>query len=480
MFSIPETFDAPPEAEKMREKHDPDRELFDGIYQTMTFPINPNNPLFAELEAIDRLLDETPEILALVAADLNQGAGDGPGRPCEISAEQALRSALLMQLRSLAYRQLAAEIDAHPLYRKFTRFYGKKIPHFGSLNEVIKKISGPTMQRVNEAIVRLGIKKKVENGRALRHDATVTETHIAWPIDARLLVDSVRVLSRQLERLRQAVPQICFAYHDHTRRAKKRAYQIVLGKGKNIEARRRNLYRDLLEVQQVVVGYARAAVAAEPAAACDIEALAALSELQRLLPLAERVYDQAYRRVVLGEAVPAEEKLVSVFETHTDIICRGKAGAKVEFGHKIDFATGRSGMVTYYEVLEGNPGDNEVLPRALDEHIRIFGRAPEKLATDRRYFSADNEAQALAKGVKQVALPKPGRLSAAREQLQRQPWFRRLLRWRAGIEGNLSTLLRSFGLRRCLWKGWESFKAYVGLSVLAYNLRLLAGHLSRV
>ena len=100
------------------------------------------------------------------------------------------------------------------------------------------------------------------------------------------------------------------------------------------------------------------------------------------------------------------------------------------------------------------------------------------MTAERRYFSRDNERIAKEKGVKQVALPKPGRLSEVRKSLQKASWFKKLLRWRAGVEGNLSTLLRSFGLKRCLWKGWRSFKAYVGLGVLTYNLRLLAGHLA--
>jgi IS5 family transposase len=184
-------------------------------------------------------------------------------------------------------------------------------------------------------------------------------------------------------------------------------------------------------------------------------------ELKNILPLAEQVYDQARRRVILDEKVPAEDKLVSIFETHTDIICRGKKGSKAEFGQ-----------------YKGNPCDGDILKSALEHHERLFGRAPERLAADRRYHSQDNENLAAAAGVKHVALPKPGRLSEVRKNLQKAPWFRRLMRWRAGIEGNLSTLLRGFRLKRCLWKGWRSFKAYVGLGVLTYNLRLLAGHLA--
>ena len=160
------------------------------------------------------------------------------------------------------------------------------------------------------------------------------------------------------------------------------------------------------------------------------------------------------------------------------MICRGKKGCKAEFGHKFDIATGRSGLITRYEVFDGNPCDGAVLARALENHRRVFGKAPRRLTADRRYHGKDNEKVAAAAGVEQIALPKPGRLSELRRRLQQAPWFRSLLRWRAGIEGNLSTLLRGFGLKRCLWKGARSFKAYVGWGALTYNLRLLAGHLA--
>lgn len=466
----------------MREKERTSRDLFDEQYRMIKFSMKADNPLALELDAMDRLLDEIPEVLDLVHADLTKGAGQGDGRPSEVTAEQALRSAVLMQLRSLPYRQLADEIDVNPLYRKFTRFYGQDIPHFTTLNKMIKRISPDTMENLNEAVVRLGGKKKVEDGSSVRYDTTVTETDITWPVDARLLNDSVRVLNRNMERLRDLMPALNFEYHNHTRRCKKRAYQIVMSKGKNVEQRRDLNYRDLLKMQEKVRGYAEAAVKEidnDPAARGNLEVMGIGLELTRAGLLAEQVYAQAYRRVINGEKVPADEKLVSFFETHTDIICRGKKGSKVEFGHKIEFGTGRSGLVVFYNVLEGNPGDNEGLISALDRHIELFGSAPKKVVTDRRYYSEENERMAKGRGVEQVALPKPGYLNRLRKKLQKSLWFKTLLRWRAGIEGTLSTLLRSFGLKRCLWKGFESFKAYVGLSVLTYNLRLIAGHIAQ-
>ncbi len=406
-----------------------------------------------------------------------------PGRHAAVTAEQALRSAILKQLRGFDYCNLAAEIEIAPIYRKFTRFYGAKIPSFTTLERAIKKISAETMEKGNEEMVNLGVKKKVENGKAVRHDTTVVGTDISYPIDAKLLNDSVRVMTRLVQTLREGAVEIPWEFRNRTRSAKKRAYRITLAKGKNAKEVRAKNYKVLLKVQRETRAQAEAIVEALRArveVAMRLEVLGPLGELEAILPLAAQVYEQAERRVIRGEKVPVDEKLVSIFETHTDIICRGKSNCKAEFGHKVDFATGRSGLVLRYEVFEGNPADGEVLERALEDHIRLFGKAPEKLTADRRYFSRDNERIAKEKGVKQVALPKPGRLSEVRKSLQKASWFKKLLRWRAGVEGNLSTLLRSFGQKRCLWKGWESFKAYVGLGVMAYNLRLLAGHLAKV
>lgn len=459
-------------------KNQSERELFDQQYAMIEFSMNPKNPLFAELKAIDQLLDEMPEILDLVRDDIGR-CENKKGRPAVISSEQILRSAILMQLRRLPYRDLQEEIDMNPTYRKFTRFYRRKIPHYAQLNNLIKKISDKTMQQINDQIVKLARKKKVENGKSSRLDTTVSETNIMYPVDARLLLDCCRVLNRTLEKLRESAPELKFAFRNHSRVAKKTAYQIVLLKGKNAAKNRIVYYQKLLRAQKKTRGYAANALAmieAHPEVANRLEIMTLRAELQTCLGLAEKVYDQCDRRVNKAENVPASEKLVSIFEPHTDIICRGKKGAKTEFGHKINFATGRSGLITHYAVLEGNPCDGETLEPALDHHIELFGCAPAKIATDRRYYSEKNEKMATSKGVKQVALPKPGRLSIVRKELQKQKWFKELLRWRGGIEGCLSTLLRRFGLKRCIWKGWKSFKSYVGFSVVTYNLRLLAGY----
>ena len=300
-------------ARKMRKQIQDDHDLFDEQYRNFAWAIDPKNPLVNELAMIDKLLDEIVEILDFVQRDLTGQPQKAPGgRPTVASCEQILRSAILMQLRGLHYRQLAEEIDASMLYRKFTRFYGKKVPHFTRLNELIKAISPETMEKANEAIVRLGIKKKVENGKSIRHDTTVSETNISYPVDARLLSDSVRVMDRLLKSLREAAPQISFRYHNHTRAVKKRAYRIVMAKGKNVETRRKAWYKTLLDYQEKVRGYVAGALEAidrERSIGLPIlvEVMGIVNELKEILSLTEIIHNQAYRRVMLGEKVSAHD-----------------------------------------------------------------------------------------------------------------------------------------------------------------------------
>ena len=158
----------------------------------------------------------------------------------------------------------------------------------------------------------------------------------------------------------------------------------------------------------------------------------------------------------------------------SDIIRRGKSSSPTEFGHKVNFVTGKSGLITQYQVLRGNPGDNELFADILKKHKKQYGTVPDEVSADRRYFSADNESYAYKAGVKRVSICKPGYQSEKRRQLEKQRWFKKLQKFRAGIEGIISALMRGLGLKRCLWKGWKAFNRYVGVAVVTFNLRKIA------
>ena len=197
-------------------------------------------------------------------------------------------------------------------------------------------------------------------------------------------------------------------------------------------------------------------------------------EIERLEGLVGRVVNQTERRVLKGESVPAGEKLASLFEEHTAIIARGKAGKRVEFGRKVWLEEVEGGIVTGYRVLEGNPSDEKQLLESLKNHQRLFGRPPWLVAADRGVYSPENEEAARRMGVKRVALPKKGAKNEERRHHERQGWFRRAGRFRAGIEGRISVMKRRGFLGGCREKGEEGFGRWVGWGVLTSNLHAIA------
>jgi transposase, IS5 family len=197
-------------------------------------------------------------------------------------------------------------------------------------------------------------------------------------------------------------------------------------------------------------------------------------ELERFEGLVERVVDQTKRRVLKGESVKAAEKLVSLFEPHTSIIRRGKAGKETEYGHKVWLEETEGGIISGYRVLEGNLADQDQLLPALEHHGQRFGKPPRLLAADRAVYSPDNERECQEQGIKRVCLPKPGKKSEQRQEHERQGWFRRGMRYRAGVEGRISVMKRRGYLGKCRDKGELGFGRWVGWGVLSANLSTIA------
>jgi transposase, IS5 family len=198
-----------------------------------------------------------------------------------------------------------------------------------------------------------------------------------------------------------------------------------------------------------------------------------IGQLRHFLPLVEKVITQTKQRVLGGDN-HVEDKVLSLFEPHTEVIRKGKAHKPNEFGRLVRIDEVENGMVSGYQVLCGNPADTTAWTPALEQHQACFGRAPEMATGDRGFFSAKNEREAQALGVKKVALPARGRLSAKRAEQQKQRWFRRGLRWRAGIEATISTLKHPFSMWRATYKGGHGFERYVGWCVITKNLFSIA------
>jgi IS5 family transposase len=269
-------------------------------------------------------------------------------------------------------------------------------------------------------------------------------------------------------------------FRNRLRSARNRAREIsraTRSKAKKTRERCQRIYQKLVQVTQANVEQARQVITLLR----QVPSLAAqgmAAELTHFVPLVEQVIQQTVRRVVEGEKVPAQEKLVSIFEPHTDIIRRGKKGRPVEFGHKIWLDEVDGGIVSNYRVLEGNPPDQAQWIPSLEQHEALFDRPPNQASGDRGLYSLDNETQAQQMGVQRVILPKPGYRSAQRKEHERQRWFRRGRRYHHGVEGRISVLKRRHGLDRCLYHGEKGFERWVGWGIIAHNLLTIASTLA--
>ena len=301
-------------------------------------------------------------------------------------------------------------------------------------------------------------------------DSTVTASDIHAPTDSSLLRDAMRVMVRLLNRAEELPGAPTLQWVNHERRAGKRARAIDYTRGKD---KKKTLYRDLLKVTRATLTYlAQAEPRLSTAGTVGVVALSGwYAEVAHYRPLIEQVIEHTERRVIHGESVPAKEKLFSVFETHTDII--KKRNRDIQYGHKLNLTSGKSGLILDVVVETGNPADSERFLPMLDRHIEHYGGAPKQMAADGGYASHDNLAQAKARGVSDMAFHKKCRLSI--EDMVKSRWvYRKLRNFRASIEADISCLKRAYGLGRCLWKGWKHFQSYVWSSVVAYNLALFA------
>ncbi len=446
----------------MREKRTVQRSIFECYAK---------HELGREFEAMSDWLDQHPEVLDWVAADIKQYPVRATGRK-GLSVESLLRCALLKQHRQLTYEDLEFCLLDSTSSQTFARLTTGWAPKKAALHQGISAIADATWERINRCLLDDASKCRFERGDLVRIDSTVTESPIHEPSDSTLLNDSVRVLVRLLTgaaELAEGVTTI--SYRNHARVAKKRARAIHYTRGQD---KKRPLYQDLVGVTQRSLAYleaARIALHAVRGYLPPIPYAVWQAQVEHFTRLIGRVIAQTTRRVFHGEKVPAGEKIVSIFEEHTDIIVKGSRD--VQYGHKLNLSTGRSGLILDVVIEEGNPADAERLLPMLDRHIAQYDKPPRQLAADGGYASGPNLREAKARKVEDVAFHKKRGLTI--EEMVRSPWvYRKLRNFRAGIEAGISCLKRAYGLGRCTWKGWAHFKAYVWSSVVAHNLSLFA------
>jgi IS5 family transposase len=425
-----------------------------------------------ELAVLDRLLDDD-EIFLRIKADFSKRRPNSErlGRR-STPVEVILRMLILRRLYDWSFEATERNVSDSLILRQFCRVYLESAPDDTTLIRWANLIGPRTLERLNERAVALAFEHKVTRGRKLRTDGTVVETNISYPRDSALLNDGVRVVGRLMGKAKEILEGTGESFRNRTRSAKRLARAIEQG------ARRRGeeAKEALKGAYERLVGVARASLrqASKVRQMLPERRSGLADELERFEGLVERVVDQTKRRVLKGQSVKAAEKLVSLFEEHTSIIRRGKAGKETEYGHKVWLEETEGAIISGYRVLEGNPADQDQLLPTLEHHEQRFGRPPRLVAADRGVFSPENEGECRKRGIERVCLPKPGKKSQQRREHERQGWFRRGMRFRAGIEGRISVSKRRGFLGRCRDRGEEGFHRWVGWGVICSNLSTIA------
>ena len=432
------------------------------------------------LQGIAGFLDDHATLIEQVRQDLARGLKNPHTGRSGITPAQTLRSLILMRVKNWDYRELRERINDGFTLRGFTDFDSHCVPKHDAFNRAFNRLTPATMQAINQAVVRYAVQLGLEDGKQLRVDTTVVETDIHYPTDATLLWDTVRTVTRLVEDLHEILPRGVQGFTNRTRSARRRMQALERMTAQERHTQQEPTYRELLRITGQVLKNARQVVKkAGRIKSMDVMEQAVADQLRQQITayceLGDRVIDQTRRRVIEGEQVPTEEKVYSIFESHTDLIKRGKARKPVEFGHKVFLAESAQGLITDYRVLEGNPADVTQVQASLERHQQIFQRPPELYASDRGFYSVENVSDCQEAGVGQVCIPqRGGQKTAEREALERSRAFKKGQRFRVGIEGRISVLFRGRGMKRCRAKGRERFEVLVGAAVLANNLLRIA------
>ena len=437
------------------------------------------------LQTIAGFLDAHAEMIEAVRCDLQRGLKQPHSGRRGMTPPQVLRSLIVMRIKNWDYRELRERIADGYTLRGFTEFLSRPVPKHDAFNRAFNRLTPQTLEAVNQLVLQTAIDLGLEDGKKLRVDTTVVQTDIHHPTDNTLLWDTVRVITRLIGQLDRALRCGVKGFHRRTRAARRRMQQIQRMTPTQRHQQQTRKYRELIAITVQVVESARRVLEQTRTARgkdwVDDGLIDALrQQIDHYCQLGQNVIHQARRRVLQGQQVPDAEKIYSIFEPHTDLIKRGKVLTPVEFGHKIFLAESAQGLITQYQVLDGNPSDEQQLQPSLRQHRKTFGLAPDWYSADRGFYSETNLMTCGRVGVKIVSIPqRGGQKTPQRHAYEKSPAFKNGQRFRAGIEGRISVLFRGRGMKRCLAHGRQRFELFVAAAVLANNLMRIASLLRK-
>jgi len=429
------------------------------------------NEYRTKYKLISQLLDDNPKLVSRVHQDLAETLSQSKrGRKSEYTSEQILRSLLVMFIERDSYRDVVIRIENSEFLQGFVGLGIKPMMDFSFLNKAFGILSDQTWQTMNLVLAQYAKRQEKISSEKLRMDTTVYEANIHYPTDSSLLWDSFRTLARLLRQIQQELPHLPLNHRFHDKKVKKLALFITRNGSSNNKSKKRKVkstYRKLIARVNWIIGVARNALSVLQKAGYEAELLL------HYLPIVGKIASQAEQRVFQGVKLAADEKVYSLFEEHTELLKRGKAGKPIEFGHKILIAQTGEKFIHHYEVFPKRKEDKELINPALKAHKQLFGIGPDVLATDKGFYENMKQVLKLEETITTVSICKKGRRNQHEYERESTEEFKDGQSFRAGCEGSISVLKRVFKLGRCLFKGYKNYAASVGCAVFCHNLVLL-------
>ncbi len=426
------------------------------------------------MRAVDELLEDDELLDAVYDAQGQRHTHSRTRGRHQTPAEVVLRMLILKHVRNWSYETLEREVRANVVYRSFCRIGMEKVPDAKTLVRLGQAVGPEAIGELHNRLVAIAQARQVIRGRKMRVDTTVVESNVHYPTDSGLLNDGARVLTRMMKKIEEKAGGLKKGIRNRKRSVTKRVIAIghaLRHKGPEGEEKRKREYRELLHVTRQILGDTRRVLKEVAGLRGRRRGLlrGLCEQLQTMADQVQRVVRQTKARIFGGET-KSPEKIVSLFEPHTEIIRKGKAGKPNEFGKLVQLQEAENQIVTHYEVCEKRQADQRLLVPAVETHQRKLGRVPTLVVADAGYYSRANEDAVKEMGVDYVSIPNRSTRSEERRKLEKRPWFKNGQKWRTGCEGRISVLKRRHGLARCRYHGMEGMRRWVGLGVIADNL----------
>ena len=435
-------------------------------------------PVLASLQHIYSQPSLRDGILKLVAADVNSGTRNDAGREgmdyWQILVLSGVRLGCNLnydRLQDLAenHRNLRAIMGVGP-WDESTSFTWQRI------RDNVCLLRPETIDAISHLIVAEGHTLAPDAAAITRADSTVIETDVHYPTESTLIRDGVRKIISYCVPLAEACGLSGWRQHDHLykriKRCSREIDRIAACKGKDYRKRLRKAYTKMLTLSRRIVSRARDLLCELDLPMARRSDIFEKDSLQAFIARTERVMDTARRRVLKEEAVPHEDKLFSVFEPHTQLYKRGKAGQPLQFGRLVMFYEDGAGFITHHYLLSRHETDSEVVVGQTKLVQERLGGQIERAPFDRGFHSPSNQ-DALSELVETVCLAKPGKHQSVEQQAAASVEFHAGVQHHAGVESTIGSLQSGNGLKRCRDRSELGFERYVSLGVFGHNLHTL-------